>query len=211
MTQLLGGGLLADLDACAAVSDAYGAVPSIAVGDVRLVITRKPWGSMIAIPGTRKDVLADWIRDLAALPHESRTHPQLGECHSGCLSGAEMAFDPALRAIGDDPYILALHSLGALGVLLGAMLTLAGKPPLRIVTFGAMRVSIGADVPNILHAAAGVSYRNAGDPVMGLPPWPYGHWRAETQLGADAPDWIPDHYIEAYSAALGLLAVGPLV
>ncbi|HEX4366615.1 MAG TPA: hypothetical protein VH023_07285 [Rhodopila sp.] len=196
--------MITDIEACHAVADSYGSVPSVAIGDVRLVITRKPWGSIVAIPGTREAVLADWVRDLWAFPHESRQHPELGECHDGCLAGAEMALAPTMAAVGNDPYVVAAHSLGGgVGVLLAAMMTRAGRAPVRITTFGCMRHSIGPDVPGILAAVPGVSYRNGGDPVPGLPPWPYADWRVAAQLGARGGDSIPDHFIAAYQAAMG--------
>lgn len=192
-----------DLDLCRAVADSYRAVPSIAVGDVRLVVTRQDWGHIVAIPGTREGVLADWIRDLSAMPHESRAHPELGECHSGCLSGAEMALAPLLAVIGTDPYVMTLHSLGGgVGVLLAAMATVAGHPPARIVSFGCMRHSIGPAVPRILADVPGAHRRHGGDFVPDLPYRPYGEWRARTQLGAVGRPKVADHFIAAYLAAM---------
>lgn len=192
-----------DANLCRAVADSYNAVPSIAVGDVRLVVTRQPWGHIVAVPGTREGVLADWIRDLSAMPHESRAHPELGECHSGCLSGAEMALAPLLAVVGSDPYVLTLHSLGGgVGVLLAAMATEAGRPPVRIVSFGCMRNSIGSAVPRILKDVEGIHYRNGGDPVVDLPDWPYGEWRTRTQLGVAGRPSVSDHFVAAYLAAM---------
>lgn len=196
-----------NLDLCRAVADSYRAVPSIAVGDVRLVVTRQAWGHIVAIPGTREGVLADWIRDLSAMPHESRAHPALGGCHSGCLSGAEMALAPLLAVVGADPYVMALHSLGGgIGVLLAAMATLAGHPPARIATFGCMRHSIGHAVPHILTDVPGVHFVNGGDFVPNLPGWPYGAWKARTQLGAAGRPSVSDHFIAAYLSAMEAVA-----
>ena len=102
--------MITDPEACSLVAASYTAVPTIQVSDVRLVITRQPAMTIVAIPGTREDVLADWIRDLSAMPHESRTHPRLGECHDGCLSGAESVLDAALNAL-DDVYLYDIDSL----------------------------------------------------------------------------------------------------
>jgi hypothetical protein len=87
-------------------------------------------------------------------------------------------------------------------VLLAAMATLACRPPARLVTFGCMRNSIGPAVPGILADVQGIHYRNGGDFVPDLPDWPYGEWRARTQLGAPGLPCVSDHFIAAYRAAM---------
>ena len=190
---------MTDLGLCRAVAASYGAAPTITVADIRIVYR----DGVLAIPGTRETVAADWIRDLSAWPHRSRAHPRLGVCHDGCLTGAEAVLDAAQAAIGDTPYVMTLHSLGAgVGVILAALLTLWGHPPARIVTFGAMRCCVGADIPGILKDIPGVHYHHGGDPVPELPPWPYREWRERTQLGQVGIPSIPDHFIAAYLAAM---------
>lgn len=179
----------------------YGvATPTIQTADIRLVRTGNVW----CIPGTREDVLADWVRDLHAIPQESRTHPAIGECHEGCLTGAELVLLEFMAAIGADPYVIVGHSLGGgIAVLLAALATLAGHPPARLVTCGAMRCCIGPAVPTILLPVPGAHYHDGGDPVTDLPNAPYGQWRERTQIGAVKDYyWIQDHYISAYMAAM---------
>lgn len=188
--------MISDHDLCRAVADSYDVPPTVCVGDVRLVLTRLPDCLVVAIPGTRETSIADWARDLAAWPSVSKEHPLLGHCHDGCLRGAEAVRLAFLAAVGASPFIIAAHSLGAgIGVLLTAMLPV---PPLRLVTFGAMRCSIGIAVPTILHDVPGAHYRNRGDPVPDLPDWPYGQWRDRTQLGEPRLPCISDHFIASY-------------
>lgn len=188
--------MISDHDLCRAVAESYDVPPTVCVGDVRLVITRMPDYAIVAIPGTRETSTADWARDMAAWPAVSKEHPLLGHCHDGCLRGAETVRLAFLAAVGVSPFVVAAHSLGAgIGVLLAAMLPV---PPLRLVTFGAMRASIGVAVPTILHDVPGVHYRHGGDPVVDLPGWPYVEWRDRTQVGPIRGPCVSDHFIAAY-------------
>ena len=185
-----------DLALCRAVAGSYEVTPSIAAGDVRLVITEQDGICIVAIPGTRATVAADWVRDLSAWPDTSRTHPNLGECHDGCLTGAEMVVQAAAAAVADRPFAVVGHSLGGgIAVLLAAMMP---RPPVRLVTFGAMRAAIGYQVREILAPVPGAHYRNGGDPVPDLPGWPYREWRVRVQLGVAREPCIHDHFIVNY-------------
>lgn len=189
---------MTDADLCALVATSYTAAPSTTVaGDVRLVLT----GDVLCIPGTRPGVLADWLRDLDV---RTRHDPVLGDCHGGCLSGADaaMAWLIANRLTTEFPRVIVGHSLGGgIASLLAALSLVAGFPVDRLVTFGSMRSCKGPTVPSILGAVPGVHYWHELDEVPGLPSF-YDHWRTPTRIGRPDLWLLADHAIAAYAAAL---------
>ena len=187
-----------DADLASAVADAYVAPPTFEVaGDVRLVIV----GDTILIPGTRPDVMADWLRDIDVLPNLARGHRALGLCHQGCIEGAEAA----LPMIPPGDWTIAGHSLGGgIAVLLAALLTIDGRPPRRLVTFGAMRCFVGSGVLATLAPVPGPNYCRRGDRVPDLPPL-FRLWRAPLMVGVSSLDFIADHSIEGYAAEVRAL------
>lgn len=153
-----------------ACADTYTQPPTLPVPmtGVDCRITAAPDGSSIV--ALRGSVTAeDWARDFMCAPIEDREHPQLGICHAGFLDGAQSIIAEATEAIAGKPCVITGHSLGgALALGIGAMLTLAGKPPLAIVTFGAPRFGMERFV-DVLHPVPVRQYRRGNDPVPLLP------------------------------------------
>jgi hypothetical protein len=183
-------------------SASYATPPTWQIRDVRATRTDIDNVTVVALPGTRPSVLADWIRDADAVP---LWHPLLGVCHRGFLSGALAIFPLIFADLADRHVIITRHSLGgAEGVPLAGLFAAAGWPPLACVTFGAPRMGLA-----MLRAAlAGVrvrQYRDGDDPVPELIP-PYEHVAQLIQFGADALDPVADHSIQLYAARLAGIA-----
>lgn len=196
-----------DRSLCGLLVDSYDVVvPTLAVGDMRYVVTPLPGLNVVSIPGTRPEYIADWIRDLAIAEHRSRLHPQLGVGHDGCMTAAEAAIRQFLDLIGSVPYAVVAHSLGGgVAVPLVSLAVLAGRPPVRLVTCGAMQVCVDDAMPKILKPVPGLEYVHEDDVVPDLPPEPYGSWRPDwAQLG-ERSSWIrsiEDHAVARYQAAM---------
>ena len=183
-------------------SASYATPPAWCVGDVRATRTEIDNVSVVALPGTRPRVVADWIRDADVVP---LWHPLLGVCHRGFLSGALAIFPLIAADLAGRRVIITGHSLGgAEAVPLAGLFAVAGRPPVACVTFGAPRVGLA-----MLRAAlVGVQirqYRDGDDPVPELIP-PYEHVSALIQFGADALDPVDDHSIQLYAARLAGIA-----
>lgn len=158
---------LACAQACAATYTAAPTLP-VPVTGTDCCITAAPDGTVIV--AFRGSVTSeDWARDFICAPVEDRAHPQLGPCHAGFLAAAESIVGEVSAAIGDKPFEVSGHSLGgaiALGV--GALLVLANKPPLAIVTFGAPRFGM-QPFADVLHPVGVRQYRRGNDPVPTVP------------------------------------------
>src|SRR6185437_9905361 len=90
-------------------ADSYTCPASWRVGDVEGCIARIDGMSVVAFRGTEPLSIADWMRDLDAVPMR---HPAIGWCHRGFLTGA-LAIIPLIRRdLGPEPLILTGHSLG---------------------------------------------------------------------------------------------------
>lgn len=153
---------------CAATYTA--AAPSLAEpsSGVFACITEAPDGIVVAFRGSI--TAEDWARDFLTLAVDARNHPQLGYCHDGFLTAAESIIGEVLSRTGDKPTILTGHSLGgAEAVGVGALMTLAGKPPIKICTFGAPRFGMDkfVDVLNVVKVLP--QYRRGNDLVPELP------------------------------------------
>ena len=172
--------------------------------DVRAVRTKIGDETVVAIPGTVN--IEQWLIDFSAWP---KSFPYIGTYHEGFglwgLKLAELVL-PALPASGR--VVLAGHSLGAelAQVSAAAYASAKGKiAPMRVVTFGCPR---GAFIGNITAGGLvrsgleAVSYRNAGDPVCEVPPWPmWKHNVRLTTIGAPIHAQAPsmaDHAIALY-------------
>lgn len=191
-----------DIALCAASAAAYVTPATIAVGDVHAVLTQADNLTIVAFRGTVPTSWSDWFRDFAAWPARVVDHPALGCCHDGFIMGAD-ALLPALRKVLSGPFVLTGHSLGgALAIAMGALLTDCGVPPLRITTFGAPRVGMGA-LAKVLKPVDGLRYRHGADPVPEVPSWPYLNDRPWLPIGeANHLDPIGDHAISRYALSL---------
>lgn len=161
-------------------------------------------GNVVAIPGTDPECLADWLRDLDAVPVWDR---QIGYVHQGFRDGALLIL-PWLRGI-DRPLTLTGHSMGgAIAILAAAYLRAGGVPVAGVVTFGAPRAG-GALVQHLLSAVPVRQFRHAGDPVPDVPclPGVLEHVVALTEIGAASLDPLADHAIAGYVAALAPVEV----
>jgi Lipase (class 3) len=169
--------MISDLDCARACADTYNLPPTLPVPqtgvDCRInVIDNDGEGAVIV--AFRGSVTAeDWARDFICAPIADRAHPQLGSCHAGFLDGAESIVDAVLQQLGYSsaawPRIITGHSLGgALALGVGALLTVAGKPPSAIVTFGAPRFGMDKFVAAIASVTVR-QYRRGNDPVPLVP------------------------------------------
>ena len=177
---------------CAA---AYAPQWDFASGDVHA----RRAGNVVAFRGTDPDCVADWLRDLEAVPWLNR---HIGWCHAGFLDGALLAL-PWLRGL-PHPLVLTGHSLGgALAVLSAALLVATGVPVAAMVTFGAPRAG-GDGVRDVLHDVPVRQYRHGHDVVPEVPWLPdvLMHVAPLTEIGSSTGDPIADHAIARYIAAL---------
>lgn len=157
---------------------------------------------VVAFRGTIN--IEGWIRDFDALP---KSHPLLGYCHSGFLSGA-CALVQTLTIPKDKTVVLTGHSLGgALAVLVGALRIAVGERVDTLVTFGAPRAGFRA--MRALWLAHEVrQYRRGNDPVtdvpLDIPIMPYTHLaNALISIGKPDPDRAWNcHSIRGYAADL---------
>lgn len=157
---------------------------------------------ILSIRGTGRNGI-DILRDLRGLPwYDKRLNAW---CHSGFLKGAR-GFLQGTSILGDiDPHwplIIDGHSLGgALAIGVGSYLTLLGRRPTEIVTFGAPAFSYGGAVGRILKGIPKTRYRYGIDIVPTVPP--FGEHAAElTRLDADDDDLFLNHRIQEYIDAL---------
>lgn len=115
--------------------------------------------TLVALRGST--TLADWFRDLLAV-HTLHNDPHLGPLHAGFAFGMESVASMILSEV-NGPVVVAGHSLGgAEASILGGYMTLAGRPPSQIVTFGQPRPGF-AKLGEVLKDVRQVSYRNGDD------------------------------------------------
>lgn len=150
----------------------------------------------------------DWILDFFAVPgtdnaDKAAQYLGMGPVHAGFLIGA-MALLPQIKQDAQGrPFSLTGHSLGgALALLVGALLTQDGTPPVQIVTFGAPKVGFSAFV-DVLHGVPVREYRYGADPVPLVPDWPYMHVN-QVQIGKPVRNLFQNHAITNYIGALNV-------
>jgi predicted lipase len=179
-------------------ASAYTATPTFTARDIHAVLT----GNVLAFRGTTKDVL-DWLTDIEVFG--VRKDKQLGTMHAGFLDAGERIFTVARGKLPPHGVTLTGHSLGgALALVVGALMCVAGKPPALIVTFGAPRVGMLKCRKVLAHVTIR-EYRNGNDPVPDVPTWPYQHMvKKLTMIGDKSQDLLAldRHFIAAYIAAL---------
>ena len=162
------------VDAAAATYDPA-ATPAIQMlhTSVRVFQSKSADGTnIIAIEGTH-DVIG-WLEDFLALEvsgggHPGENHPVLGWVHAGFLLDAMLVL-PSVRMIAQQgPFAICGHSLGAaLALLLGAILTVEGTPPVKIGAFAPPRVG-GEQFAEIVKSVSSICPRYGDDVVPEVP------------------------------------------
>lgn len=187
---------MSDFELAGLAAGAYAVPASYAAGDVAAVRT----GNVVAFRGTRPDALADWLRDLDAVPVYDQV---LGYCHRGFIDGARATL-PLILADRAVPLLLVGHSLGgALALLTAALLLAERRPVLGVATFGAPRAA-GGRLRAALMETTVRQYRHGDDPVTEVPflPLVFEHPTQLIAIGQPSVDPLTDHAISGYLAAL---------
>lgn len=166
---------------------------------------------IIVFRGSR--TLADWLRDLDALPHK---HPLLGWCHGGFLRYMDLVFEEVMSVVGRN-IVVTGHSLGAAraSILTGLLLAHGSEVEARVV-FGEPRPGFN-QLRTIIQQSRcqSRSYRNLEDPVPTVPValgtlLRYVHPSEPLRLDESPVETIRQdlmrfHAIELYVRALGRL------
>jgi hypothetical protein len=187
------------------VADTYSATPAGLVLDAapdRVVISQLDSATVVAIRGT--DNLAGWWSDFQVQPRLSRTHPQLGTCEDGFLTGAETVWSLIQPHLTSTPIILTGHSRGAAIVpILAGLMQLANVAVSGCVCFE--KPWCCDDVlPTLIGAIAGMEYWNGNDPVPSQPsvPWLIGNVWPITRIGVAQLVGLECHMMDSVLAAL---------
>lgn len=211
--------MISDLELAQACNDTY----DIGVTWWRLNYVDEVWvgirllagGSVVVLRGS--EVATDWVRDMRGLPTR---HPVLGLCHRGFLAGMDDAGAWVAATLPKGPYAVTGHSLGAARALIVAgLLTAAGRPPDRLVTFGTPRPGF-RQLAGILTGGGFpiVCYKNRNDPVTGVPwlrfPGGDGFCLPVTETSIDVPGEdepgidivFRDHHMPLYMAGVARIA-----
>lgn len=167
--------------------------------------------NIISIEGTHNPI--GWALDFFALTvkdHEAANHPNLGFLHAGFYAASLLAMSTIRALIGQEPYAICGHSLGAAeALLIGGLLIDDGLPPMRIGAFAPPRVGGEAFVSVVKPYSS--AYRYCSDPVPLAPFWtkqlPYMQV-ALNALGV-AGLWIKfaDHHVDNYVNAISKLSL----
>lgn len=173
-----------------------------AAGGVEALAVVRGGTLFAAFRGTERDG-RDILRDLRALPWWDR---RLGWCHAGFLKGVRRIWPALVVALGahEGPVVFTGHSKGgAEATVAAAMMTLAGKRPAALVTFGSPRVTMSGRIARLLTGVQVRRYVNGDDCVPRLP-WMLGLYR---HVGGEVAVGRPrhpfgDHRINAYRQAL---------
>jgi hypothetical protein len=194
---------------CDFVAASYSQQPTWQAGDdIRAVGTRIGDEFVVACPGTTD--LAGWLDDFSIWP---TSFPVIGPYHTGFgLWGLRLwALVNSALPVGGR-LIFAGHSLGGqLALVLAASCAAAMNKhaPMRVVTFGCPRGAFGLNLvagPLARTALELVEYRNYGDPIPDVPPWPmWKHAKRGTMIGAPIHAQAPsmaNHAIALYQTNL---------
>ncbi|MGD0565643.1 MAG: hypothetical protein ABSA66_21490 [Roseiarcus sp.] len=203
--------MLSHADLAVLAGRAYSGPQSLDVdGDARADFLPRGHELVVVCPGTHPDDPLDWIRDLDAFP---RWFAKIGLLHGGFGSGGAALWAKVRRELPVDKRIVyAGHSLGgALAQVLAACHAADGRPPCRIVTFGAPRVPFMLNPifgRLVRQAAVAVEYQRAGDPVPDVPAKGlFFHPTKRRVIGTALPDPIANHSIARYAADLAALGL----
>jgi len=172
-------------------ADSYAATPQGQVFDAgpdRAALRRYPGCVVVTVRGTANQV--GWWSDFQIAPKVARTHPTLGVCEDGFLTGAEALYAVISPVLGTDPptpLIVQGHSRGAgiapiLAMLLGASRCVCWEKPW----------ANGPQLRGMIEASgmAGAEYWHGDDPVPLVPAvsWlvmanfpivHFGHWTVD--------------------------------
>lgn len=209
--------MISDLDLAKLCMATYTAsapsLPLSAPGGAYVCLTRIPDGVVCAFRGSV--TLEDWLHDFLFAPVITREHPQLGFCHGEFLDDAEGIVNAIIEEVGDNPAILTGHSKGGVDAVgVGALMTLAGKPPAKIATFGAPRFGMGKFVGVLTAVEDLPQYRRGNDIV---PEVPYDVPPLLCFLDARAPlieigvaqlEFLKCHSIAGYCTDIAALGMG---
>ena len=170
---------------------AYTDTPDIVVADAKVRVFETPGCTVFAFRGTDPDCVADWLADIDSDAVEA---PGLGSVHRGFYRDALAVWGPLSQRVRG-PFVLTGHSKGAAeAAVVAALLTLNGKPPARLTTFGMPRPGTLAGT---LDTVPGSDYAHAGDPVPEVPTW-LPHPRKMTVIGSASIDLLSNHSINSY-------------
>jgi hypothetical protein len=165
---------------------------------------------VVVCPGTHPDDPLDWLRDLSAWPADI---PGLGLMHSGFGEGALALWpDVDAKAPRDGLISYVGHSLGGALAQNLAGLHAVHRPtqPFRFVGFGTPRTAwLNPGFRRLLRRGVeAIEYRNAGDPVVAVPPLRLGYLHGadgptlEPQIGSTFVERIADHAMGLYASRI---------
>lgn len=167
--------------------------------------------NLIGVEGTHNAV--GWGLDFFVIPtrdHEAASHPNLGFLHAGFYAASLLAMSTIRALVGQEPYGIYGHSLGAAeALLIGGLLIDDGLPPVRIGAFAPPRVGGEAFVSIVKPYAS--AYRYADDPVPLAPFWTkrFPYEQVELNKLGKSIGWIKftDHHIDNYVEAISKLSL----
>lgn len=144
----------------------------------------------------------EWFSNLApVVAGHAEHHPVLGLVHAGFLATARRMVPACLDVASGRPIVLVGHSRGgAVALVLAALLTASGRPPVEVVTFGAPRAG-GEQMKALLMGVEIRQYRRGADPVTEWPDAPFCHMRALLPIGEQL-HLFGDHELSLYVEAL---------
>ena len=161
-----------DLVSCAAATYTRDDPFCDVLGSSLVIFTsRLPSGLLtIDVEGTHNP--PGWALDFLALEADSHlglNHPDLGWVHAGFYAACHLAFQKILPLAQQEPLAIDGHSLGAeCALMLGAMLTVAKLPPVKVGAFAPPRGG-GAQFVRIATSVPFCAYRYGDDPVPEVP------------------------------------------
>jgi hypothetical protein len=144
-------------------------------GPDRVVVSRLPGVIIITIRGTANP--AGWWSDFEIAPKVTRTHPQIGGCEDGFLTGAEALYALIRDKVATDPQVLIVivgHSRGAeIAPILAGLFVTDGIQVARVVSIEKPWGN-GPVLRKLLHDAGvtGVEFWHGDDPVPLAPALP---------------------------------------
>lgn len=189
-----------DADLAALCAESYLPDPTVAIGDdLAATVTETETDVIVAFRGTANP--RGWMRDLDILP---KSHPKIGYCHRGFLSGGSRLYQALAIPVDGRRVVLTGHSLGgALAVIYGALRIANADRVDLLVTFGAPRAG-WEKLSEIWKDVEVHQYANGNDPVPDVPLTllvsPYQHVRALSRVGQSAEEPWRCHDIRRYAA-----------
>jgi hypothetical protein len=160
-----------------------------------------------------------WALDFMALEADSHfgfNHPDLGWVHAGFYAAAHLAFQKILPLAQKEPLAIDGHSLGAIeALMIGALLTVAKLPPVKVGAFAPPRGG-GIQFVRIATSVPFCAYQFSDDPVPDVPftirplfPYeeaPLTHLPGPTFDPLDLPARVANHHIANYVTGVNAAA-----